>query len=95
MTIPVNSGNQWAINIYFNQWNFSTQRWDFSQIYLLFFVVNIYNKYWNFLLLKMWFISTVLIHCYFQIHLFFVINCHGPGLTEGSYDASTVAVDET
>ena len=26
---------------------------------LLFFVVNIYNKYLNFLLLKMWFISTV------------------------------------
>ena len=24
-----------------------------------------------------------LICCYFQIHLFSIVNCHGPGLTEG------------
>ena len=59
MSIPVNSGNQWAINIYLISGISLIKGGDFFQKYLLFFVVNIYNKYWNFLLLKMWFISTV------------------------------------
>ena len=33
--------------------------WAQGVYILLLFVVNIYNKYWNFLLLKMWFISTI------------------------------------